>query len=124
MGGASRLRGFGVEGGDLRKLAQLQILRAVAASLVIVDHAVGTLVKEGYLPGIYKPISFLFGGLGVSVFFVISGLIMMRTSADEFGKPKAAGRFAFRRIVRVAPLYWIATLVVVGSDLLFHRGFN
>lgn len=52
-------------------------------------------------------------GAGVDIFFVISGFIMVATS-QRLG-PKT---FLFRRLMRIIPLYWIATLVLVGAALL------
>ena len=48
-----------------------------------------------------------FGGAGVDVFFVISGFIMVALTARENVSPP---RFLARRLLRVAPLYWLATL--------------
>jgi exopolysaccharide production protein ExoZ len=49
------------------------------------------------------------GRAGVDVFFVISGVIMWRITAGE--RP---GRFLWRRVTRVAPLYWLITLVMAA----------
>ncbi len=49
------------------------------------------------------------GRAGVDVFFVISGVIMWRVTAGRHISP---GRFAWRRVTRVAPVYWLATLLV------------
>jgi len=48
-------------------------------------------------------------GVGVDIFFVISGFIMIYTTADLFGQPGAARVFLTRRIVRIVPLYWMIT---------------
>ena len=104
-----------------RKLVHLQILRAVAASLVVVDHTFGVLVDHGSLPGRWTEIGYHLGWMGVGVFFVTSGLIMYRTSVDAYGSAAGARRFAVRRLVRIVPMYWIATLVFAvlqrGPDL-------
>ena len=52
---------------------------------------------------------FWWGQAGVDLFFVISGFIMVYVSRDVFGKPGAAIDFLHRRIIRIVPLYWIAT---------------
>lgn len=46
------------------------------------------------------------GDPGVMIFFVISGFVMLQSCRDE---PELT--FAWRRIVRFVPLYWIFTLV-------------
>jgi exopolysaccharide production protein ExoZ len=112
-----------------RRLVQLQILRAVAASLVVVDHGIVELVTEG-VGGVarYRLAGDLVGHYGVSAFFVLSGLIMTRQSGpglgDRFGKRWASVRFLWDRVVRIAPLYWIATLLtywkVVNASPWLH----
>ena len=57
-----------------------------------------------------------FGIYGVDLFFVISGLVMVRTTA---GKRVAPLRFLANRVARIVPLYWAATLLVFGVALAF-----
>ena len=52
-----------------------------------------------------------FGGTGVDLFFVISGFIMVVTTAEKDVTPVG---FFCRRIVRVVPLYWLATLAMIA----------
>ena len=107
-----------------RKLAHLQVLRGLAASLVVVDHSLERLVYLGALGEDWLPRAYLSGWLGVATFFVISGLIMYRTSADDFGAPGAAVRFSSRRLIRVVPMYWIATFAVVLGKLVSDSGIT
>ncbi len=67
-------------------------------------------VERDILPG---------GFAGVDVFFVISGFIMWSISARE-SRPAA---FMVNRIVRITPLYWLATGVMIFGALagLFPR---
>ncbi len=51
------------------------------------------------------------GRAGVDVFFVISGLIMWRVTSGRAVSPAV---FLWRRVTRVAPLYWLVTLLVVA----------
>ena len=91
-------------------LRSIQILRAVAACLVVFGHCLhetGTIAGQTGRP----PLSFsiIDWGVGVDIFFVISGFIMIYTTADLFGQPGAARVFLTRRIVRIVPLYWMMT---------------
>jgi peptidoglycan/LPS O-acetylase OafA/YrhL len=55
-------------------------------------------------------------GAGTSLFFAISGFIMIVTTAAAFGSPAAALHFMGRRLIRIVPLYWALTtfmLIVV-----------
>ncbi len=101
------------------KLSHLQTLRAVAATLVIADHASSNLIKWGALPAWFQDARFELGGLGVSTFFVISGFIMIHTSFDDFGRSDRAILFALRRLIRIVPIYWLATLI--GAALSMHH---
>lgn len=100
-----------------QKLLDLQILRALAASLVVADHVVGAVSGVGVSSDVFHQPGHLMGHLGVITFFVLSGLIMVRQSSDLFGSSRGALRFAYRRIVRIVPMYWIATLMRVAIPL-------
>ena len=57
---------------------------------------------------------FAIGAAGVDVFFVISGFIMWVIVED---RPLSPSRFFRDRLERIAPLYWIATGVMVAGAL-------
>ena len=56
----------------------------------------------------------LFGKCGVDVFFVISGLIMWISTAE---RDQSTIEFYKRRLARIAPLYWLVTLVAAATAL-------
>lgn len=86
----------------------IQYLRAIAALLVVLHHA------RNPEPWLFNPFAGVsIGQAGVDIFFVISGFIMYAAARDE-----TAGQFVYRRVVRVAPLYWLATIV---SLAFFYR---
>jgi exopolysaccharide production protein ExoZ len=84
-------------------LASIQALRAAAALAVVAYHALQW-CRGG----------FDVGRAGVDVFFVISGVIMWRITA---GRPVSARGFLWRRFTRVAPLYWLASVLVFAIAL-------
>lgn len=86
-------------------LNNLQSLRALAACLVLYHHYIG-------YPQIR--IDDWYGSVGVDIFFVISGFVI--TYAKR-GRPVD---FIIRRIIRIAPLYWLLTLAWVALSLLFR----
>lgn len=53
------------------------------------------------------------GGFGVDLFFAISGFVMVHAARHLYGAPGARRAFAARRLARIVPLYWLATLVAV-----------
>jgi len=79
-------------------IKNVQVLRALAALMVICVHLRGLLGTLG-LP--------VFGGGGVDLFFVISGFIMVFTTRI---RAPTAIEFFTNRITRVAPIYWVMTL--------------
>ena len=85
----------------------IQYLRAVAALMVVWVHALYI------IPGAARQFDVPnFGGAGVDLFFVISGFIMVVTTAEKEVTPV---QFFCRRIVRIAPLYWLATLAMIAG---------
>jgi exopolysaccharide production protein ExoZ len=89
----------------------VQALRGIAASLVVLSHALDVIVEHRILPEWFRLVGFSIGGLGVTTFFVISGFIMVTISYDDFGSFSKSLRFARRRLIRIVPTYWIATSV-------------
>ena len=101
-----------------RKQDSLQVLRCLAASLVVAAHAGERVVNLSAHPdGSALGATRALGLLGVCTFFVISGYIMVLTSGRQAGSTAGALEFARRRIVRVVPLYWIATAVTLALQV-------
>lgn len=90
-------------------IRSLQILRGIAALLVVFYHA--RLVFDIPHDSWFYALSGI-GYAGVNLFFIISGFIMCYTTDRRTGPLKFMGR----RLVRIAPLYWLI--------LLFHAGFH
>lgn len=84
-------------------LYDLHMLRAVAALLVVYYHTVSD-AGLGFRGQ--------FGAFGVDVFFVISGFIVSYVSV------KSPDDFMTRRLIRVVPFYWCATLALFAVALL------
>lgn len=82
----------------------IQYLRAVAAIGVVVFHALTDTGDD-----------FEFGAIGVDLFFGISGFLMFYVT---HGKPVRPLPFLARRFLRIAPLYWLATLLTVGATYI------
>ena len=85
----------------MRRIPQLDGLRALAVGLVIVNHV------AGWFPG---------GAVGVNIFFVLSGYLITSLLLDEYEKTGRLrrGMFYARRVLRLYP----ALLVMLGVTLL------
>lgn len=98
--------------GDTGSHLALQGLRAAAAFLVVIDHALIAGADTGLLDPHFRLFAPFVGLLGVHVFFTISGVVMMLGHGEDFGRAGAARTFVARRIGRIVPLYWVVTLAV------------
>ena len=96
----------------------IQILRAVAALFVVVAH-IALSFKGLSLYVIH--LTWIVGVYGVYIFFVISGFLMVETSRQDFGDARSPATFLRKRIVRIVPLYWIFTSLVVAGHLVGHH---
>lgn len=94
-------------------LESLQYLRGIAAMMVVYYHSV---VQIDEVMGIrVLPMA---GSSGVDIFFVLSGFVMWWTTR---GRPTKPGDFLLRRAIRIAPLYWIFTLLAAGIALFLPQ---
>lgn len=92
----------------------LQVLRFVAALMVLVTHATFyTSTRLDPDVTVWEA-----GTAGVDIFFVISGFVMMITSGSFVHRPQGWRYFAMRRLVRIVPMYWIATTAKIATVLI------
>ncbi|WP_375462543.1 acyltransferase family protein [uncultured Methylobacterium sp.] len=92
-----------------RRLDAVQVLRAVAAGMVVLLHAQAVFALQGEARGLWMPqFTALPLGAGVDLFFVISGFIIVYASEGLFGADGGGLVFLRRRLLRVVPLYWFA----------------
>nr|WP_294511268.1 acyltransferase [uncultured Rhodopila sp.] len=96
-----------------KTLYHLQALRGLAASLVVVSHCADTLAEHGLMPAGVAGRLGISGYFGVATFFLISGFIIYRTSRQSFGNLRGASTFVLKRLIRIFPVYWIATALFV-----------
>lgn len=87
------------------QVVSIQYLRGFAALLVLVYH-IGHVMPDTEL-------RFALGIIGVDVFFVISGFIIWLT-----GRKLRPSTFLKRRLIRLVPLYWAITLLIVASTVV------
>ena len=87
----------------------IQVLRAVAAEMVVLRHA--TTLLHAHNPRHFRV--WLNGGTGVDLFFVISGFVMMISTTPLLTSAHPARTFFTRRLERIVPMYWLATTAKV-----------
>ncbi|KAF1719036.1 acyltransferase family protein [Pseudoxanthomonas wuyuanensis] len=103
--------------------ASLQVLRAVAALLVVLFHLRIVEAKLG-AEALVLPSALRFADGGVDLFFVISGFVMAIITSGQFRSPFNAARFLGRRLWRVVPLYWFYTTAVLALMALLPAAVN
>ena len=104
----------------------IQFLRFLAAAAVLLAHVSLTLRER--LGFSEFPILDM-GLAGVNIFFAISGFVMVVSTRRLVGENKAWQDFAVRRIIRIVPIYWIATtlkllIVLLIPALALHSAFD
>jgi len=101
----------------------IQIMRGIAALLVVLEHIVG---RPGY-PLFNKYCGFLdgCGPVGVSAFFVISGMVLPLSLGQGY-RWKLFPMFLLRRAIRIEPTYLasvgIATIIIVLMSSMAPHG--
>lgn len=105
-----------VQAGEARS-ARIESLRAVAALAVLVSHVF--LYADDFAPTAFDSFGDRLvagGGLGVQLFFALTGYLMYRPFARRDlgdGGPIDLRTYARNRIVRIVPLYWVAVAVLL-----------
>ena len=92
-------------------IREIQYLRGIAASMVVLFHTIPQLKRMGYTGPEFVILSY-----GVDIFFVISGFIMTYISIDT---PTSRYKFISNRIIRIVPIYWLLTTFVAILGVIF-----
>lgn len=88
-------------------LISIQALRGAAAILVVLFHTHLIIAGPKYLASEPFGGAFSVGYMGVDIFFVLSGFIIMHAHRMDIGVRSSLKRYAHRRFVRLFPIYWI-----------------
>ena len=103
---------------DKKRLPSLDGLRAISAAMVVLGHAGKALHVGRDLPFGAGVID-VWGPVGVTVFFVISGFLITRLLLEERNNTGTINLRAFymRRTFRILPAYWayLAVVAVLAS---------
>jgi exopolysaccharide production protein ExoZ len=99
-----------------QKLETLQVGRGVAAFMVLLFHS------QVFMRVVHPDSSFArmfgFGRTGVDFFFVLSGFLMVYVHRRDFGMPRRLGVYAYKRLTRIYPVYWVLCVVLIPLVLL------
>ena len=97
------------------RLAFADGLRGLAALWVVLFHLAGGNHIDNLVAHIPKLSLILFyaGHLGVAIFFVLSGFVMMHIMSPYQVDMRYGGRFLLRRLIRLSPPYYFAIFVAI-----------
>lgn len=100
---------------DRPRLRELDLLRFLAAVLVVLHHYVGRVagwgVENHHNMPFLAPVTH-FGNLGVDLFFLISGFVILMSAWG-----RGVGDFAVSRVVRIFPGYWFGVILALVGFL-------
>lgn len=104
----------------------VQILRVLVALQVVYGHALHEAMELFHMPAPVDPFSQM---NRIDIFFVISGFGTFCASRKYFAVAGQSTRFARRRLLRLVPLYWLFTGLMVLAMFLFsgevaHASFS
>lgn len=94
------------------RLSNIQALRGIAALLVVFSHLL--IIEQKYSPDQILGNWVELGILGVDLFFVISGFIMVNVAWSAPRGVRAWTEFLFARASRIYPLYWLVSLALLA----------
>jgi len=104
------------------QLQSIQILRGIAAVLVVIGHSLGRVREISEALQFNKQLAIsLPTGFGVDLFFVISGFIIFVSTEKIRTRSDARKYFIQRRLIRILPIYWICTtlfILILGAKKL------
>ncbi|ENC9770660.1 acyltransferase [Citrobacter koseri] len=103
-----------------KTINSIQILRGLAALSVVLYHYGFYLVPDG---GNISNRFFSWGGIGVDLFFVISGFIMIIITNHSEPGFNTSKRFIINRLSRILPVYYVIlfiTFLTGGAMSTFH----
>src|SRR5258708_28703021 len=100
--------------GESGRFEEIDVLRGIAALVVVVFHYSGHCVR--YFGDF--PFYFTYGRHGVDLFFIVSGFVIYFT----LEKSRNWRDFAFSRFSRLYPVYWGALTMVVAINVIVFDG--
>lgn len=103
------------------RIALVEFGRGIAALLVLLVHAGGMMRPEQYSGQPAFDDLFSKGFVGVDFFFVLSGFIICYVHYRDMNCPERLPRYAWRRLTRVLPTYWVVFIAALAMNLLLQR---
>ena len=123
-----------IETNITNRLDSVQLMRFFAGLLVVLAHAESRIARTfPRVNDILQPVDPKllpnWGDVvqvGVHIFFLISGFIMLYSASNQFAEARAQKTFFVKRLIRIVPIYWILTtlsvfILAIKPDLFTYR---
>ena len=104
----------------MSKIANIQVMRGIAALAVTFFHVAGTQRKEGFDTWIFSPFR-NWGSWGVDLFFIISGYVMAVSLGQNL---QTSTQFLLKRFIRIYPLYFFLTVLFCLISIVTPKLFS
>lgn len=107
----------------MSKLNTLQAFRCIGLTGVVIGHM--TFAEEQYAGATLLPLAIKdFNQLFIDWFFVVSGFIMVMVSRGRFQVQREILKFAYARVARIYPPYWVYFFITLAVFLVMPQWFN
>lgn len=107
----------------MSKLNTLQAFRCIGLTGVVIGHM--TFAEEKYAGATLLPLAIKdFNQLFIDWFFVVSGFIMVMVSRGRFQVPREMAKFAYARVARIYPPYWVYFFITLTVFLVMPQWVN
>lgn len=107
-----------VRRGRKPRLFFLDFIRAIAVVLILITHFNNPFMLAHPI-FMYRPFGIYVGGLGVSLFLIISGAALMYTHGDA--DHMDLKRFYWKRFKSIYPMFWVA-FIICNAYLFLRNG--
>lgn len=101
------------------RLFYLDLVRAIAAILIVVTHFNNPALLSGPVVLTMTPFNIYIGDLGVSLFLIISGAALMVSHGNRLDLKS----FYWKRFKNIYPMFWIAWILATAFFLLARGGY-
>lgn len=102
-----------------QRIFYLDLVRALAAILIVLTHFNNPYLAGGGYLLTNQPFGIYVGGLGVSLFLIISGTALVFT----YHRPLNLKRFYMKRFLNIYPMFWTAWILATLYYFVDTRGF-
>lgn len=99
-----------------QRIFYLDFIRVLAAILIVITHFNNPYIAEDPI-FLNQPFNIYIGGLGVSLFLIISGSALMYTYGDD--EKFSLKEYYYKRFIGIYPMFWIA--FIIANAFLFLR---